>query len=112
MHASASKVYISKQALKNILYDHAQFCGMTEDFKGLCEIKEAKVAAREASFAYERYRDLKVMPINYKSAWHEENENEEEPEVEAESTEVASGTDEPDASDSPVTTSEDIKETE
>jgi hypothetical protein len=76
MHSSASKVYISKQALKNMLYDHAQFCGLVEDFKGLCEIKESKLAAREASFAYMKYRDLKGMPTDFKSAFEDENEEE------------------------------------
>lgn len=58
-HASASKVYVDSTALKNILYDHSQFCGITDDFAGQLIIRHGTVvASQEAQYCYEKYRDL------------------------------------------------------
>lgn len=58
-HASANKVYVDSTALKNILYDHSQFCGIIDDFAELLKVKHGTiVASQEAQYCYERYRDL------------------------------------------------------
>ena len=58
-HASANKVYVDSQALKNILFDHSQFCGITDDFATQLVVRHGTVeASQEAQYCYERYRDL------------------------------------------------------
>ena len=58
-HAAYNKIYVDSTALKNILYDHSQFCGITDDFAGQLEVKHGTVvASQEAQYCYEKYRDL------------------------------------------------------
>ena len=58
-HASANKVYVDSTALKNILYDHSQFCGITDDFSNQLIVKHGTmIASQEAQYCYEKYRDL------------------------------------------------------
>ena len=58
-HAAYNKVYVDSTALKNILYDHSQFCGITDDLAALLEVKHGTfIASQEAQHCYEKYRDL------------------------------------------------------
>ena len=60
LHAAHNRVYIDAQALKNLLYDHSQFCALCEDeFKEFIKLVHGtKDGSREAQFSYERYADM------------------------------------------------------
>ena len=59
LHAAYNNVYVDVRALKNILYDHAQFCGLSDDLSQFLEVKHGTIeASQEAQYCYENYRDI------------------------------------------------------
>ena len=59
LHSAYNNVYVDARALKNILYDHAQFCGLPDDLNEFLEVKHGTVtASQEAQYCYEKYRDI------------------------------------------------------
>ena len=60
-HAAYNKVYVDSLVIKNLLYDHSQFCGILEDssLETLVKIKHGTFeASQEAEHCYRNYRDL------------------------------------------------------
>jgi len=60
-HAAYNKVYVDSQGLKNLLYDHSQFCGLFEDesMRQLIKINHGDYeASKEAEHCYRNYGNI------------------------------------------------------
>lgn len=61
LHAAYDRVYVDKTALKNLLYDHSQFCGLFEDecMRQLIKLNHGNhEAGKEAEHCYREYANI------------------------------------------------------